>query len=259
MIEIYRLGIFLLVLSVMLVWQTLSPARTFDHETKHRWLINFGLMFCNTAALRLLASGGAVFAAQFAVSHNIGVFQWFQLNPILAFGFGLLLLDCAIYWQHRLFHAIPVFWRLHRVHHADVGFDVSTAVRFHPVEIVLSMYVKMALALLLGLSAITVVVFEIILNGCALFNHGNVRIPGVWEQRVRRVLVTPDMHRIHHSTTYKEMNSNYGFSVSWWDRVFRTYVDQPVLGHELMPIGLPERRAGDGLGFWRMLAFPFQR
>lgn len=243
----------------MLGWQHVRPFRQFEHANRDRWRINFGLMLINTVGLRLLSGGGAVIAAQVAVEHQSGVLNWLGVGPVLSFIFGLLLLDCAIYWQHRLFHVVPVFWRLHRVHHTDIGFDASTAVRFHPIEILLSMYIKMALVVAFGLSPATVVAFEIILNGCALFNHGNVRIPFPWEHRIRAILVTPDMHRIHHSTRKSETNSNYGFSLSWWDRLFRSYVAEPAASQNEMAIGLPEKRALGELGLVQMLIYPFQR
>lgn len=254
-----RLGAFVLVLSLMLVWEGRRPFRKFNQSRLERLAINLGLMLTNFVALRLLSGGGALLAAHYAAEHGLGLFNHVEAPAWFAATVCLLVLDCAIYFQHRLFHAVPVLWRIHRVHHCDTGFDTSTAVRFHAVEIVLSMYFKMVLVLLLGASPWTVAAFEIILNGCALFNHGNVRLPGRWDGRLRWVLITPDMHRVHHSTRVDETNSNFGFSVPWWDRLFATYRAQPVLGHERMKIGVAEERDANRLTFIRLLALPMEK
>jgi sterol desaturase/sphingolipid hydroxylase (fatty acid hydroxylase superfamily) len=258
--SLIRFGFFLGVLGLMLLWEWRRPFRAFpETETRPRRLIrHLGLMALNTVLLRLLSGGGAYLAAEFAAERGFGLFHQASLPAGLGFALGLILLDFAIYLQHVAFHRIPLFWRLHKVHHLDLGFDTTTAIRFHPVEIVLSMYYKMALVLALGLSPPTVLAFEILLNACALFNHGNVRLPGTWERRVRRVLITPDLHRIHHSTLPLEIHSNFGFCVPFWDRLGRTYRAEPRAGHAALEIGLPEERDPRRLGFWRLLAAPFR-
>lgn len=222
-------------------------------------MLNVGLMGLNFAVVRIFSAGGAILVADYSQEHGLGLFNTLSLSQWLTVGLSLVLLDLAIYFQHRVFHKVPLFWRIHRVHHSDIGFDASTAVRFHPVEILLSMYYKMIIVLAFGISAGSVVVFEIILNGCALFNHGNVRIPKPWDKRFRWVLITPDMHRIHHSTKRSETDSNYGFSVSWWDRLFRTYTHDPVLGQKGMEIGVSVERDPDKLRFLRLLTLPLEK
>lgn len=253
-----RLGCFLGMLGLMLLWEWRQPFRVFPETKPKRLARHLGLMALNTVLLRLLSGGGAYLAAQFAAERGYGLFHRIEVPAGLAFAAGLVLLDFAIYLQHVVFHRVPWFWRLHKVHHLDPGFDTTTAIRFHPIEIVLSMYYKMALVLALGLGPLTVLVFEILLNACALFNHGNVRIPGRWERRVRSVLITPDVHRIHHSTWPAETHSNFGFCVPFWDRLCGTYRDQPRAGQEGLTLGLDEERDLRRLGFWRLLAIPFR-
>jgi sterol desaturase/sphingolipid hydroxylase (fatty acid hydroxylase superfamily) len=254
---ILRFSIFIGILALMLSWEKLRPFRRFRQKKLKRFFINLGMMGLNFVVLRLLAGGGAFYAAEYAADHRLGLFHQFDLP----FGFetviGLLVLDFAIYIQHRLLHTVPLFWRFHKVHHSDPGFDTTTAVRFHAIEILFSMYYKMVLVLLLGASAGTVVAFEIILNACALFNHGNVRIPDPWEMAIRKILITPDMHRIHHSAIIEETNSNYGFSVPWWDWLCRSYRMNPALGHQGMVIGIIDRNTPDRPGFLDLLALPF--
>jgi len=213
-------------------------------------------MLINFACVRLL-SGGAYFTAGLAETRQWGLFNLYPLPEWFATTAGFVILDFAIYLQHRLFHRVPIFWRLHKVHHTDLGFDTTTAIRFHPAEIVLSMYYKMLLVLAFGLSQEAVLVFEIALNACALFNHGNVRLPGRWEGRIRRLLITTDLHRIHHSSYKPETDSNFGFSVPFWDRWCGTYRDAPALGQEGMEIGLRETRGWRKLGLPRLLSLPF--
>jgi sterol desaturase/sphingolipid hydroxylase (fatty acid hydroxylase superfamily) len=171
---------------------------------------------------------------------------------------SILVLDLVIYLQHLMFHAVPILWRLHRMHHADLDFDVTTGARFHPIEIVLSMLIKFAAIAVLGPPAVAVLVFEVLLNATAMFNHGNVRIPPAWDRVLRWVVVTPDMHRVHHSIEAPETNSNFGFNLPWWDRLFGTYRAQPAAGHEGMTIGIGQFRTGRDLWLDRMLALPFR-
>ncbi|MGH8500771.1 MAG: sterol desaturase family protein, partial [Methylococcales bacterium] len=201
--------------------------------------------------------GGAFVAAEYAASHDLGLFHQFDLHSGFEAVFALLILDFAIYIQHRLLHTVPIFWRFHKVHHSDPGFDTTTAVRFHAIEILFSMYYKMVLVLILGASPGTIVAFEIILNACALFNHGNVRIPNPWESAIRGILITPDMHRIHHSAVLEETNSNYGSSVPWWDWLCNSYRKDPASGHCGMLIGITGQNTPDLPGFLDLLILPF--
>ena len=174
------------------------------------------------------------------------------------FVIALILLDLAIYLQHRVFHAVPVLWRLHRMHHADLDIDVTTGARFHPIEILLSLGIKFGVIIALGAPALAVLVFEIGLNATSMFNHSNVRMPAVIERMVRWVVVTPDMHRIHHSIVRRETDSNFGFNFPWWDRLFRTYRPKPEAGHQGMTIGIEQFREPKELRIDRMLAQPFR-
>ena len=255
--SIVRFGIFLGILVLMLSWEKRHPFRRFPQKKRERFLINLSMMGLNFVVVRLLSGGGAYFAAQAAAQQGLGLFNHLALPPPLELAFGLLILDFAIYVQHRLLHTVPLFWRFHKVHHSDPGFDTTTAVRFHALEILFSMYYKMLLVVLLGASPLTVLTFEIILNACALFNHGNVRISRKLERSIRTVLITPDMHRIHHSAAIEETNSNYGFSVPWWDRLCGSYVRDPALGHQNMSIGIHDRNIPERPGFLDILALPF--
>jgi sterol desaturase/sphingolipid hydroxylase (fatty acid hydroxylase superfamily) len=256
--SLLRLSIFLSVLALMLLWEWRAPFREFPDAKPRRIARHLGLMTLNTLVVRVLSGGGAYFAAEYAAGQGFGVFNRFDLPAGWAFALGLALLDFAIYLQHVAFHRVPLLWRLHKVHHLDLGFDTTTAIRFHPVEIVLSMYYKMGLVLVLGIPPLAVLVFEILLNACALFNHGNVRLPGGWEPRVRWLLITPDMHRIHHSTYAPETHSNFGFCVPFWDRLCGTYRAEPRAGQAGMAIGLDEERDLRRLGFRRLLVLPFR-
>jgi len=256
--SLIRLGFFLGVLGVMLLWEWRSPFRTFPEGKIRRLARHLGLMTLNSTIARILSGGGAYFAAEFALERHWGFLNQFALPAGVSFAATLILLDLAIYLQHLAFHRVPLFWRLHKIHHLDLSFDTTTAIRFHPLEIVLSTYYKMALAIAFGLLPLAVLIFEILLNACALFNHGNARIPAPWERRVRLFLITPDMHRIHHSTFKPEMDSNFGFSVPFWDKLCGTYCAMPQLGQEGMEIGLEEQRDPKLLDFWRLLVLPFR-
>jgi sterol desaturase/sphingolipid hydroxylase (fatty acid hydroxylase superfamily) len=256
--SLLRLGIFLFILGLMLLWERRAPFRSFPETKPRRLGRHLGLMALNTVLVRIMSGGGAYFAAKYAGERDWGLFNQMEMPAGWSLAAGLVLLDFAIYLQHLVFHRIPLLWRLHKVHHLDLGFDTTTAIRFHPVEIVLSMYYKMALVLALGLSPPTVLAFEILLNACALFNHGNVRIPGVWEPRVRLFLITPDMHRIHHSAFPRETHSNFGFCVPFWDRLCGTYRAAPEAGQAGMTIGLDEERDPRRLGFRQLLVLPFR-
>ena len=239
---VIRLGVFALVFVTMLLWELLAPRRVLSVSRTLRWTSNLGLLVLNTIVLRLMFPAAAV-----GIAYSVGQQGWGLFNLVdLPFWFevlaAVLLLDLAIYLQHRLMHQVPVLWRLHRVHHADLDFDLTTGSRFHTIEIIVSMLIKWLVIILLGPALIAVLVFEVLLNGMAIFNHANVSLPRAIDRMVRYLLVTPDMHRVHHSTLPRETNSNYGFNLSIWDRVFKTYIDQPEKGHQAMTIGLAEFR-----------------
>ncbi len=207
-----------------------------------RWLSNLGLIALDTLAVRLLLPLTAVALAALAQEHGWGLFHVLGLPDWLAVLLAVVALDFAIYLQHVLFHAVPLLWRLHMVHHADLDFDVTTGLRFHTMEILLSMGIKLAVVALLGAPALGVLIFEVLLNATSMFNHGNVRLPGWLDRLLRLAVVTPEMHRVHHSVHPRETNSNFGFNLPWWDHLFGTYRAQPADGHEHMTIGLSQFR-----------------
>jgi len=252
-----RLGSFAGVLILMAAWELLFPRRRLAVRKSTRWLSNLGLVVLNTVAVRLLLPLGAVGMALVAKEHGWGLFNNLSIAMPAAVLLSVIALDFAIYLQHVLFHAVPILWRLHMVHHADLDFDVSTGLRFHTIEILLSMGIKFAAIVLIGPPALAVVIFEVVLNATSMFNHGNVRLP-LWLDRVLRLLVvTPDMHRVHHSVIVSETNSNFGFNLPWWDFLFGTYHAQPVAGHEQMTIGLSQFRDERVDRLHWMLVLPF--
>lgn len=251
---------FATVLLAMASAEWLFPRRRLTVSKPTRWWTNFGLFAANTLVARLLLPTGAVGAAQLAETYSWGFFNQVDMPGWLAAVFAFVLLDFAIYLQHVLFHAIPALWQLHRVHHADVDFDVSTGVRFHPLEIVLSLVIKLAIVLLLGAPVWAVLIFETVLNAMSLFNHANVRLPSRVDALLRMFLVTSDMHRVHHSIEVNETNTNFGFNLSWWDYLLGTYFAQPRKGHEAMAIGLADLRdETQAEGLWWLMAWPFAR
>ncbi|MDX5377738.1 MAG: sterol desaturase family protein [Halomonas sp.] len=251
-----RLGIFLLVLAAMALWEVLAARREQRIRRWQRWPGNLLILVLDTLAVRLLFPLAAVGAALVAAERGWGLFHLVPAPLWLALPLSVLLLDAAIYFQHRLFHAVPWLWRLHRMHHADLEFDVTTGLRFHPLEIVISMGIKVAVVTLLGAPAVAVLIFEVLLNVTSMFNHGNVRLPERLDRRLRLIVVTPDMHRVHHSIVRYETDSNFGFNLPWWDRLFGTYRDQPDAGHLNMTIGIAEFRDPRELRLDRMLIQP---
>ncbi len=253
-----RLGCFAGVLALMAAWELLAPRRHLATAKSQRWVSNLSLVALNSVAVRVLLPLGAVGVALLAEEHGWGLFHNVPLSPTLAVVLSVVVLDFAIYLQHVLFHAVPLLWRLHMVHHADLDFDVSTGLRFHTIEILLSMGIKMAVVVTLGAPALGVLIFEVLLNATSMFSHGNVRLPAAVDHVLRLVLVTPDMHRVHHSVDPRETNSNFGFNLPWWDMLLGTYRAQPADGHTGMTIGLKqfrdERRVERLPG---MLALPF--
>ena len=233
-----RLGSFLGIFTLMALWEILAPRRKLTQSKAARWLNNIGLIVLNTALLRVVFPAAAVGVAGYAELMQWGLFNLIEVHPAVALLVSVIVLDAAIYLQHVMFHALPVFWRLHRVHHADLDFDVTTGARFHPIEILLSMLIKFAVIVLLGPPLAAVVIFEVLLNAMSMFNHSNVRLPLALDSVLRRIIVTPDMHRVHHSHLADETNSNFGFNLSLWDRIFGTYRAQPAAGHTDMVIGI---------------------
>jgi sterol desaturase/sphingolipid hydroxylase (fatty acid hydroxylase superfamily) len=219
---VIRLGCFGGVLTVMALWEILAPRRRLITDKPVRWVSNLGLVVLDTAAVRLLIPLGAVGAAMFAHDHAWGLLNTLLLPDWLAVVLSVMALDFTVYLQHVLFHAVPILWRLHMVHHADLDFDVTTGIRFHVLEILLSMGIKMTAVVLLGTPALAVLIFEVVLNATSLFSHGNVRLPRQLDRLLRLVVVTPDMHRVHHSVHAYETNSNFGFNVPWWDYLLGT-------------------------------------
>lgn len=252
-----RLACFVGVLLLMALWELLAPRRPPAHARRRRWPSNLGIVVLNTLAVRVVWPMGAVGVALFAEERRWGLLQNWAVPPWLATGITIVILDLVLYLQHVMFHAVPLLWRLHRMHHADLEFDATTGVRFHPLEVLLSMGIKGAAVLLLGPPALGVLLFEVLLNATALFSHGNVRLPAAADGIIRWLTVTPDMHRVHHSAVAAETNSNFGFNLSLWDRLFGTYRAQPAAGHEGMTIGLPQYRDAHALRLDWMLALPF--
>ncbi|HEB82254.1 MAG TPA: sterol desaturase family protein [Gammaproteobacteria bacterium] len=233
-----RLGFFLGIFAVMAIWELLAPRRALTVSKFLRWSNNLGLVFLNTFILRLLFPAAAVGMAALASQQGWGLLNYYAVPTTTAIIVSVIAMDFVIYLQHVLVHAVPVLWRLHRVHHADPDYDVTTGARFHPIEIILSMLIKFATIMVLGPPVVAVIIFEVILNATAMFNHSNVRLNLTLDKFLRLILVTPDMHRVHHSIEDDEANSNFGFSLPWWDRLFGTYRAQPRAGHEAMTIGI---------------------
>jgi len=253
-----RLGLFFGILVVMALWEAVAPRRRREIPRLIRWSNNFGVVVIDTILVRLTFPMVAVGLALIAAERDWGLFNVFDIPLWLAFVLSVLALDLAIYLQHVMFHAVPALWRLHRMHHADLEFDVSTGLRFHPVEILLSMGIKLGVVAVLGPPAIAVLVFEVLLNATAMFNHSNIRIPEGIDRILRLFVVTPDMHRVHHSIYPSETNSNFGFNLPWWDRLLGTYRPQPRDGHEGMTIGIEQFRTWRDLWLDRMLIQPLR-
>lgn len=253
-----RLAIFLGVLVAMAIWELAAPRRRLEIPRLIRWTNNLGVVVIDTILVRLAFPVTAVGLALVAEQNGWGLFNAINAPDWAAILVSIVVLDFAIYLQHVLFHAVPALWRLHRMHHADLGFDVTTGLRFHPIEILLSMGLKLAVIAALGPPAVAVLIFEVILNGTAMFNHSNIRIPEGIDRVLRLFVVTPDMHRVHHSVIRSETDSNYGFNLPWWDRLLGTYTAQPRGGHQGMTIGFEQFRTVRDLWLDRMLIQPLR-
>ncbi|WP_409433580.1 sterol desaturase family protein [Litorimonas sp. RW-G-Af-16] len=253
-----RLSVFAAALIVFAVLEAAWPRKVRSQKRGPRWLSNLALVGIDTLVLRVLFPVVAVGVAAFASTQGWGLFNYLALPIWLEIALAVIVLDMLIYWQHRLFHAVPFFWRFHKVHHADRDLDVSSGVRFHPVEIVFSMAYKIICVLILGPAVAAVILFEIILNASALFNHANIRLPAWLDQVMRKLIVTPDFHRVHHSIQMRESNQNFGFCLSIWDHLFGSYTAQPEGGHDGMVIGLSEAQTDDPNHLIWSLTLPFK-
>ena len=250
---VFFLGIFVLVA----IWELLAPRRSLTTSKAVRWLGNLAITFLNPGVVRLVFPIMPVGIALMAHKNGWGLLNNFTLPHWLGLAVGVMVLDLIIYLQHVMFHTVPVLWRLHMMHHADLDFDVTTGLRFHPIEMILSMGIKLSVVVLIGPPALAVLIFEVLLNATSMFNHGNIRLPSSVDRVLRFFVVTPDMHRVHHSVVIRETNSNFGFNLPWWDRLLGTYRDQPASGHEGMTIGLAQFRDAKRLTLPWMLALPF--
>lgn len=255
---IVRLSVFAAVFAVMALWEVLAPRRVQGIGRTHRWPGNLGVVVLDTILVRILFPTTAVGLALLAEAKGFGLFNFWLVAHWIAVVVSVVILDLVIYLQHVLFHAVPALWRLHRMHHADLEFDLTTGARFHPIEILLSMLIKLTVISAIGAPALAVLIFEVLLNATAMFNHSNVRLPAPLDRVLRWLLVTPDMHRVHHSVVVRETNSNFGFNLPWWDRLFGTYRSQPDAGHEGMTIGVSEIRDPAEQRLDRMLTQPFR-
>jgi sterol desaturase/sphingolipid hydroxylase (fatty acid hydroxylase superfamily) len=252
-----RIGFFLGIFALVAIWELLAPRRALTTSKTWRWVSNMGITFLSPLVLYLVFPILAVGMALKAQESGWGLLNNYNLPYWLTVVVGVVVLDFVIYIQHVMFHAVPALWRLHMVHHADLDFDVTTGLRFHPIEIILSTVIKLAVIVVLGPSALAVMIFEVLLNGTAMFNHGNIRLPLNIDRVLRLLVVTPDMHRVHHSVLPREANTNFGFNLPWWDRLFGTYRAQPTGGHDGMTIGLGQFRDAKRLTLPWMLALPF--
>ena len=253
---VIRMVIFLGVLASMAIWEVAAPRRRQEIPRLLRWTNNFALVIVDTILVRLTFPIVAVGLALLAEQRGWGLFNTLALPVWFSIPASIIVLDLVIYLQHVMFHAVPALWRLHRMHHADLEFDVTTGLRFHPIEILLSMGLKLAVVAALGPPAIAVLIFEVLLNATAMFNHSNVHIPLKLDCVLRWIVVTPDMHRVHHSIHPAETNSNFGFNLPWWDRLLGTYLPQPKEGHDTMTIGIKQFRDRRDLWLDRLLIQP---
>jgi sterol desaturase/sphingolipid hydroxylase (fatty acid hydroxylase superfamily) len=255
---IIRLGAFALFFGAFALWELLAPRRKLSIGRRRRWPGNLGILVVDILAVRVLLPTAAVGAALYASGNGWGLINYLQLRLSVAALIGFLALDLIIYAQHVAFHKIPALWRLHRMHHADLDIDVTTGVRFHPIEILISLLIKIGAILALGIPVVAVILFEVVLNVTSMFNHANGSMPSWLDRALRLIVVTPDMHRVHHSILRRETDSNFGFNLPWWDRLFGTYRAEPEAGHTGMTIGIPIFRDPGELRIDRLLTQPFR-
>jgi sterol desaturase/sphingolipid hydroxylase (fatty acid hydroxylase superfamily) len=255
---VVRVGCYAAVFAGLALWEWFAPRRRLTVGRRPRWPGNLGILAIDIAAVRLLVPTAAVGVALIAAENGWGLFPALGLPAWAAIAVGVVALDLVIYTQHVVFHHVPVLWRLHRMHHADVDIDITTGVRFHPLEILLSLAIKMAVVAILGVPALAVLIFEVLLNATSMFNHSNVALPRWLEPLARWIVVTPQMHQVHHSIERRETDSNFGFNLPWWDRLFGTYRAKPAAGEQGMTIGLPIFRDVAELRIMRLLTQPFR-
>ena len=253
-----RLGVFLSLLIIFAMLEFIIPLAKRRAARLSQWSVNLFITIINTVAMRAILPIFAVGAANYAENENIGLFNLIDIGFLPTLIFSLLSLDLLIYGQHVMMHRIPLFWRLHRMHHTELGLDVTSAVRFHPIEIIISMLIKMAFVILMGIPAVAVILFEIILNGLALFNHSNIKIPNSIERLMRKIFITPEVHWIHHSEIVNETNSNFGFNLVIWDKIFGTYLDKPTLSYTELRQGLSEFGFEKPLSLFELILSPFK-
>jgi len=253
-----RLAAFVGVFAAVAVWEFASPRRAQTYGRRVRWTNNLALLAVDVLVVRILAPGAAIAIALAGEAHGWGLLNLAGVPAWLAVPAAVVLLDLAVWFQHVAFHAVPLLWRLHRVHHTDVDFDLTTGTRFHPIEILISVGIKCATVAAIGAPALAVLVFEVLLNATSMFNHANARLPVTVDRWLRFLVVTPDMHRVHHSVVCDETNSNFGFALPWWDRLFGTYRAQPAVGHEAMTLGVDAFREVGDARLDRLMTQPFR-
>jgi sterol desaturase/sphingolipid hydroxylase (fatty acid hydroxylase superfamily) len=255
---VIRLAAFGVFFSAFALWELAAPRRGLSVGRWRRWPGNLGILLVDILTVRVLVPTAAVGASLYAAGNGLGLINYLHLRLSVAALIGFLALDLVIYVQHVVFHKVPALWRLHRMHHADLDIDVTTGVRFHPLEILISLLIKMAAILALGIPVVAVILFEVVLNVTSMFNHSNVSMPAWLDCVLRLIVVTPDMHRVHHSILRRETDSNFGFNLPWWDRLFGTYRAEPEAGHTAMTVGIPAFRDQGELRIDRMLTQPFR-
>lgn len=252
-----RLGAFLGIFALLTIWEISTPKRALLELRRFRWFSNIGLIVISSILVRFILPTAAVGVALHVEQDNLGFLNHYDLPFLLQFVLAFVLMDLAIYFQHVMFHALPLFWRFHRVHHSDLDCDITTGLRFHPFEIAISIIFKFIVIISIGAPVLAVVIFEIILNAASMFTHSNIKIPASFEYIVRWFIVTPDMHRIHHSVKENESNSNFGFFISIWDRILGTYTNDPESGHINMKIGLKNFREPKWQNLRWLIYLPF--
>ncbi len=254
-----RITSFIAIFLTMALWELKTPYRKLRFTKQQRWPHQFGLIAIDIVTIRLLFPTAAAGTALYVSQQQIGIMNWLGFSIFFASLAGFILLDCLVYWQHVLSHRLDWFWRLHRTHHADTDYDLTTGLRFHPFELIISMLIKISFIFLLGIPIEAVILFEITLSGSALFNHSNIKLPDNIEPIIRSFIVTPSMHRIHHSTHRFEHDSNYGFFLSIWDRWFNSYTDKPEQNDKTMEIGLVQYRNTEDIKLKQILMIPFKK
>lgn len=255
-----RLIIFISVLIAMMLWEWKRPNRISEVTRIKRWSTNFILLFFGNIIARLMLPAGLAAIGLYAQKNSLGLWNAFDLSLWLTVPLTVIMLDCLIYWQHRLFHRIPWLWRLHKVHHADPHIDASTGLRFHPLEIAMSLLIKIAAVLLLGAPILAILIFEVLLNASSIFNHSNIKLPVKLDKLLKTLIVTQAMHRIHHSQIVRETDSNFGFNLSIWDKLFGSYIEEAVKGDGGIKLGLIEYSSPQtNTSLWALLLMPFRR